>query len=128
MHSEEENSRRVFQAAGWMWVIYLAAQAIIDSIKGNSGPASAAARYRRESEQHIRKDLWVALRLARLIDRYPGIFLRIFFDHPRALERYLDIVGGRADYRHFQQWLLPRIPWYLLSSIFFKFGKRHQAS
>ena len=94
----------------------LAAQAIIDSIKGNSGPASAAARYCRESEQLIRKNLLVALRIAKLLDRYPVLFLRIFFDHPKALEHYLDIVGGRTDYRHFQQWLLLRMPWFLLSS------------
>jgi len=101
----------------------LAAQAIIDSIKGNSGPASAAVRYCRESEQLIRKNLLVALRLAKLLDRCPGLFLRIFFDHPKALERYLDVVGGRTDYRHFQRWLLLRIPWYLLSGFISKAGK-----
>ncbi len=105
----------------------LAAQAIVDSIKEKRGPASAAARYCRESEQLIRKNLLVALRMAKLLDRYPGLFLRIFFDHPRALERYLDIVGGRTDYRHFQQWLLIRIPWYLLSGCFIK-SRRCQAS
>jgi len=106
----------------------LAAQAIIDDIKGNSGPASAAARYCRESERLIRKNLLVALRMSKLIDRYPGLFLRLFFDHPKALEHYIDIVGGRTDYRHFQQWLLPRIPWYLLSSCFLKSTKRRKAS
>ncbi len=101
----------------------LAARAIIDSIKGNSGPASAAVRYCRESEQLIRKNLLVALRLAKLLDRCPGLFLRIFFDHPKALEHYLDVVGGGSDYRHFQRWLLLRIPWYLLSGFISKAGK-----
>jgi flavin-dependent dehydrogenase len=101
----------------------LAAQAVIDSIKGNSGPASAAVRYCRESEQLIRKNLLIALRIAKLLDRCPGLFLRIFFDHPKALEHYLDVVGGRTDYRHFQQWLLLRIPWYLLSSFISKARK-----
>jgi geranylgeranyl reductase family protein len=96
----------------------LAAQAIIGSVKGQNGPASAAVRYCRESEQLIRKNLLVAHRIAKLLDRYPALFLRIFFDHPDTLEQYLDVVGGRTDYRHFQKWLLPRIPWYLLSGCF----------
>ena len=93
----------------------LAARAIIDSIRDKRSPASAAARYRRESEQHIRKNLVVALRMTKLLDRYPDLFLRIFFDHPRALERYMDIAGGRIDYRDFQYRLFSRILWYVLS-------------
>jgi geranylgeranyl reductase family protein len=100
----------------------LAARVIIDSIREKRSPASATARYRRECEQHIRKDLLVALRMAKLLDRRPDLFLRIFFDHPGALERYLDVVGGRIGYRYFQHWLLARIPWYLISGVFSKNG------
>jgi hypothetical protein len=84
--------------------------------------ASAAARYRRESEQHIRKNLVVALRMAKLLDRYPDLFLRIFFDHAGALERYMDIAGGRIDYRDFQYRLFTRMAWYLLTGFFSKAG------
>jgi geranylgeranyl reductase family protein len=105
-----------FQGEGIAHAIHsgqLAAQAIVDSIKGDNGLASAAARYCGESDRLIRKNLLIALRMSKLLERYPGPSLRIFFDHPDALERYLDIVGGKTDYRHFQQWLLPRIPWLL---------------
>jgi len=98
----------------------LAARAIIDSIRNKRSPASAAAFYRRESEQHIRKNLVVALRMTRMLDRYPDLFLRIFFDHPGAMERYMDIAGGRIDYRDFQYKLFARIPWYLLSGLISK--------
>jgi geranylgeranyl reductase family protein len=93
----------------------LAARAIIDSIRDRKSPATATARYRRESEQRIRKNLLVALRMTKLIDKHPDLFVRIFFDHQKALERYMDIAGGRIDYRAFQLQLLARIPWYLLS-------------
>jgi geranylgeranyl reductase family protein len=93
----------------------LAARAIIDSIRARRSPATATARYRRESEQRIRKNLLVALRMTKLIDKHPDLFLRIFFDHQRTLERYMDITGGRIDYRSFQLQLLALIPWYLLS-------------
>jgi hypothetical protein len=53
--------------------------------------------------------------MTKLIDKHPDLFLRIFFDHQRALERYMDITGGRIDYRSFQLRLLALIPWYLLS-------------
>jgi geranylgeranyl reductase family protein len=98
----------------------LAARAIIDSIRDKRGPASATARYSRESEQQIRQNLRVALRMSRLLDRYPDLFLRIFFDHSRSMERYMDIAGGRIDYRDFQYRLFARIPWYLLSGFISK--------
>jgi geranylgeranyl reductase family protein len=100
----------------------LAARAIIDSMRDKRNSASAAARYRRESEQHIRKNLVVALRMAKLLDRYPDLFLRIFFDHAGALERYMDIAGGRIDYRDFQYRLFTRMAWYLLTGFFSKAG------
>jgi geranylgeranyl reductase family protein len=76
----------------------LAARAIIDSIR----------------------DKRVALRMSRLLDSHPDLFLRIFFDHSRAMERYMDIAGGRIDYRDFQYRLFARIPWYLLSGFISK--------
>jgi geranylgeranyl reductase family protein len=115
-----------FQGEGIAYAILsgkLAARVIIDSIRDKHNPPSAAVRYRRECEQRIRKNLLVALRMAKLLDRYPDLLLRIFFDQPRALERYLDVVGGRIDYRFFQRWLLLRTPWYLLSSFISKAGK-----
>jgi geranylgeranyl reductase family protein len=102
----------------------LAARAIIDSITGKSSPSSAADRYCRETEQVIRKNLLVAYRIARMLEKYPALFLRIFFDQPDALAQYLDVIGGRMDYRCFQRWLLPRIPWYLLSGKLFRSDRR----
>ncbi len=92
----------------------LAAHAIIDAVKQQKRPAFAVAQYCREAEMLIRKQLRVALRMAYLLDRYPRIFLRIFFEHPEALQRYLDIPAGKTDYRHFQQWLVARLPFLLL--------------
>jgi flavin-dependent dehydrogenase len=83
----------------------LAAAAVIDTIKNGQDPALAASRYIRACERHIRGNLKVALRMAKALDSHPGLFLRIFFDHPNALDRYLDIPSGRTDYRQFQRWL-----------------------
>ncbi len=91
----------------------LAAHAIIGVEKNKKAPSSLASRYQRETEQRIRKNLRVALRMANLLDKYPGLFRRIFFDHPEALQRFLDIPAGRMDYRHFQRWILVRLPFLL---------------
>jgi geranylgeranyl reductase family protein len=93
----------------------LAAQAIVDGIKNRRNPAAVVARYCRVIEQRIRKPLRVALRMANMLETYPCLFLRIFFDHPEALERYLDIASGKIDYLSFQRWLLVRIPRLLLT-------------
>jgi flavin-dependent dehydrogenase len=72
--------------------------------------------YERQCEQLIRKNLRVALWMARLLDRYPKLFVRIFFAHPRALAKYMDISTGRLEYRRFWKWIALRTPWYLLNS------------
>lgn len=106
-----------FHGEGISHAIYsgkLAAQAIIDAVKNRKDPSSVASGYQRETEQRIRKDLRVPLRMVKLLDKYPRLFQRIFFDHPEALQRFLDIPAGRIDYRHFQRWVLARLPILLL--------------
>ena len=72
------------------------------------------ARDAQEWERQIRKPLKVALRVARLRDRHPDVFVSVFFMHQEALERYLDIAAGFTDYIRFQRWLVFRLPFYLL--------------
>ncbi len=92
----------------------LAAHAVADAAKHGRSPAWACTRYRRDVERRIVRNLGIALRMARALERYPRLFLRIFFDHPEALERYLDIPSGRIDYQQFQRWILVRLPFLLL--------------
>ncbi len=92
----------------------LAAQAVVDAVKNRLNPAAVRSRYRIETGRAIVGNLRIALRMAKALEKYPGLFLRIFFDHPEALERYLDIPSGRIDYRQFQRWILARLPLLLL--------------
>ncbi len=94
----------------------LAADAVIGSFEKRGGPGAAVLQYSNECERHIRKHLRVALYMARLLDRFPKLFVRIFLDNKTALEQYLEIPSGRSDYRRFLRWLSVRIPFYLLSS------------
>ncbi len=96
----------------------LAAGAVIDGIKHGTDAAEIASRYSRECENLIRKQLRVPLAFARLLNRFPNLFIRIFFDNRSVLSRYLDIAAGRTDYRRFLRWLAVRIPFCLASSFF----------
>jgi geranylgeranyl reductase family protein len=94
----------------------LAAAAVVDGLKNGQDPAYVGSGYTHECERLIRKQLRISLYMARLLDRFPRLFVRIFFDNRTPLDRYLEIPSGRMDYRQFLRWLLVRIPFYLLSS------------
>ena len=101
----------------------LAAKAVIDCLKNGHGPATAVSQYTDECEQLIRKQLRISLYMARLLDRFPKLLVRIFFDNRAALDQYLEIPSGRMDYRQFLRWLAVRIPFYLASSFFKSFHR-----
>ncbi len=94
----------------------LAAESLCRVLLNGWRHARAFRWYERQCEQLIRKNLRVALWMARLLDRYPKLFVRVFFDNPRALEKYMDISTGRLEYRRFWKWVAVRTPWYLLNS------------
>ena len=96
----------------------LVAGAIIDCLKNGHEPTTAVSWYTGECEQLIRKQLRVSLYMARLLDRFPKLCVRIFFDNQAALDQYLEIPSGRMDYRQFLRWLAVRIPFYLASSFY----------
>jgi geranylgeranyl reductase family protein len=94
----------------------LAAQSICRVLMNGWEPGKAFRWYELQCEQIIRKNLRVALWMAKLLDRYPKLFIRIFFDNPRALAKYMDISTGRLEYQRFWKWIALRIPGYLLAS------------
>jgi geranylgeranyl reductase family protein len=105
----------------------LAAGSIVNCLGNDQDPASAAAQYTRECERQIRKQLRISLVMARLLDRFPRLFIRIFFDNSIVLDRYIDISSGKMDYRHFLRWLLLRLPFYLVSSFLKELRGQRQA-
>ena len=71
----------------------LAGQAIVDGIKGKKDPLSW---YAAECDRVIVGDMRIALQMARLLEKYPKLFLAIFFSDQIALDTYLDIAAGRS--------------------------------
>ncbi|HTP04579.1 MAG TPA: geranylgeranyl reductase family protein [Nitrospirota bacterium] len=94
----------------------LAAKAMCDIVGTGRDEAAAFSWYQHECERLIRKNLRVARSMALLLGRYPQLFLRIFFDNPAALEKYLDIPAGKLDYERFWKWLIMHTPAFIISS------------
>lgn len=93
----------------------LAGQAVVDGITGKKDPLTW---YARECDRLIVGEMRIALQLARLLEKYPKLFLAIFFSDRKALDKYLDIAAGKTDYRHFRTWLLTRLPGYIAKMLF----------
>lgn len=93
----------------------LAAQALVDGIRGEK---ETLPKYAAECDRLIMREMRIALAMARMLKSYPKLFLTIFFSDQQALDKYLDIPAGRSDYRGFRQWLIPRLPGYILKTLF----------
>jgi geranylgeranyl reductase family protein len=93
----------------------LAAQAVVDGINGKK---DALTTYQRECDRLIVREMEVALSMAQMLERYPKLFLAIFFSDTTALDKYLDIPAGTTNYTQFRKWLLPRLPRYLIAMLF----------
>ncbi len=89
-----------------------AGQAVADIITGRKKTAAALAWYEQQTEYWIRLNLRAALHMARLVDRFPLLSARIFFDDREPLAKYLDIAAGRIDNRRFLRWIMLRAPFY----------------
>lgn len=93
----------------------LAAQAVVDGILG--GKKDSLTWYQQECDRLITREMAVALYLARMRERYPRLFLEMFFSDTEALDRYLDILAGKSSYGEFRKWLLKRLPKYLFTMV-----------
>lgn len=85
----------------------LAGQAVTDGIGGKKDPLTW---YAAECDRLIVQEMRISLQLAWMLNRYPKLFLEIFFSDRTALDKYLDIPTGKSDYRHFRRWLIKKLP------------------
>lgn len=89
-----------------------AGQAVADIITGRKKAAAGLAWYEQQTEHWIRRNLGAALLMARILERFPLLSARIFFDDHEPLAKYLDIAAGRIDNRRFLRWMMLRAPFY----------------
>ncbi len=98
----------------------MAAHKAIEAIRNSRFDAESLRTYDREVWKEIGCDLRWALRLTRVLHGMPRRTLAFFIRCRPVLERFTQIVSGQLKYRSFIGWLLPRLPWLLLRSLFRK--------
>lgn len=94
----------------------LSAKAVVNSIKSKTSTDSSLSSYEIECEKLIVSNLRFAWRMTKLLHKFPNVFLRLFSDNKKVLDKYLEVPSCKIDYKHFFIWLILRTPFYLLSS------------
>jgi geranylgeranyl reductase family protein len=89
----------------------LAGEVAAIALKSGSCCVRALDPYRVRCEREFGRDLRYALYSARLMHRFPGLFLRLMASDAEILGRYLEVPARRLSYQKYLAWLLPRIPY-----------------
>jgi len=97
----------------------LAAKRVLKSYENDDFSKTALEPYKSECDETFIEHLRYGLRLTRLMNRYPNIFFTLLTENERVLDRALEVIAGRIDYKEYLKWLIPRVPHYMLK-IFIK--------
>jgi len=66
-------------------------------------------------EKEFGDNLRYALFLSKLMHKFPGIFFRLFASQSIVLNKYLEVPAKRISYKEYIKWLVPRVPFLLIS-------------
>ena len=78
---------------------------------------SLEACYSARCREDFGGELKYALLLSRMMHSRPEILLRALINQGCILERYMDVLAGRSDYKKFARWMLPRLPLSILRTL-----------
>ncbi len=81
----------------------LAARAVATSPR----PASSYSRW---CHKEIDRPLQYSLLFAKLLHRFPNMFLKVFATNPRVLQQFLAVPARETTYGEFIRWFAPRLP------------------
>jgi geranylgeranyl reductase family protein len=91
----------------------LAGEVAATALESGSCCVRALDLYRVRCDREFGRDLRYSLHSARLMHRFPGLFLRLMASDAEILGRYLEVPARRSSYQKYLAWLLPRIPCYV---------------
>ncbi|OYT61669.1 geranylgeranyl reductase [Methanosarcinales archaeon ex4484_138] len=95
----------------------LAAKRILKSYENDDFSKTALNGYKKECHESFTEHLTYGLKLTRLMNRYPNIFFTLLAENEKVLDRGLEVVAGRMEYKEYLKWLIPRVPHYMLHTI-----------
>ena len=96
----------------------IAASVAVESVKDDDFSRQRLSAFELMCKDEFSDNLWYSLQLTRLMCWKPGVFLRLMSSDPEVLRKYLSVPRGELSYFSFMAWLLPRVPWFLIKSLF----------
>lgn len=104
-----------FTGEGMAYAVHsgkIAGETIVGLYDENDFTERALKKYDVECYRAFGEDLEYALKFSRKIYGRLDFFLKILFDNPELLEKFLDVSAGELTYKGLYRWLLPRAPKY----------------
>lgn len=97
----------------------IAAEVIAENIRDNNHGAQLR-QYESICQREFAEDFKYALLSVKMMNRFPNIFLKILTSNQEVFEKFMQIPNLTRHYRSYLEWLIPRLPKYLLSLFAFR--------
>jgi geranylgeranyl reductase family protein len=95
----------------------LAAERVAESYDNDDFSKSALDSYKTLCRTMFGENLKYSLRLTRLMNKYPNIFFRLLSSDKMVIDKGLEILAGRMEYKEYIRWLIPRVPYFMLKNL-----------
>ena len=92
----------------------IAAEVIAESIRDNDHSA-LLRQYESICQREFADDFKYALLSVKMMNRFPNLFLKLLTSNQEVFEKFMQIPNLTRHYRSYLEWLVPRLPKYLLS-------------
>ncbi len=96
----------------------IASDAILTAYERDDFSKNGLKRYDTLCHNAFKGYLRDARRMFSLTHRYPQIFLKMLTYEKSLAGKSFEVMAGRIDYKEFRKWLLLRIPYYCIRSMF----------
>jgi geranylgeranyl reductase family protein len=98
----------------------IAADIITETIRGNNNGAHLKQQYESMCQREFADDFKYALLTVKMMHRFPDFFFKILTGKQEVFEKFIQIPDLTRHYRSYLEWLIPRLPKYLLSTFVFQ--------
>lgn len=100
----------------------IAGEVISDLLK-NSQNSRSLKDYEERCEREFGENLRYSLVLVKLMHSFPSIFFNILTTNDEVIDKFLEVPAKRRTYKSYLQWLIPRVPQFLLKVLCRKYRK-----
>lgn len=94
----------------------IAAEVIAENIRDNNHGAQLK-QYESICQREFADDFKYALLSLKMMHRFPNFFLKLLASNQEVFDKFIQIPNLTRHYRSYLEWLIPRIPKYLLSML-----------